>query len=178
MNIQNMPAPDTETPSPLPAEAVKPASPPPKVARAAKAPKAARVDKAAKPAKPEAAPRKKAQASLKPADKPVMPPAPAKKVTKPATPPQGTKPVVEAKPVKKPAKPRPQLVRDSFTMPEGDFGLIAALKARALTAHRAAKKSELLRAGLQALAALDAAALAAALDRLAPVKTGRPKKGR
>jgi len=74
-------------------------------------------------------------------------------------------------------KPRPRLIRDSFTMPEGDFALIAALKSTALGAQRAAKKSELLRAGIRMLATLEAKALAAALDALAPVKTGRPKKG-
>ena len=47
----------------------------------------------------------------------------------------------------------------------------------ALGAQRAAKKSELLRAGLHALATLDAAALVAALNALAPVKVGRPRKG-
>lgn len=62
-------------------------------------------------------------------------------------------------------------------MPEADFALIAKLKTSALGASRAAKKSELLRAGLHALAAMDATALIAALDRLEPVKTGRPKKG-
>lgn len=67
-------------------------------------------------------------------------------------------------------------VRDSFTMPREDFELIDALKARALDVKRVAKKSELLRAGLHALNILEAAALAAALDRLMPVKTGRPKK--
>lgn len=81
-----------------------------------------------------------------------------------------------AKKAPKPPKVRPKLVRDSFTMPESDFGLIETLKARALGASRAAKKSELLRAGLQALAALEAPALVAALDKLEPVKTGRPKK--
>lgn len=75
------------------------------------------------------------------------------------------------------ATPKPVLVRDGFTMPEADFALIAVLKKRALGARREAKKSELLRAGLQALAALDAKALVAALDRLAPVKIGRPRKG-
>jgi hypothetical protein len=80
------------------------------------------------------------------------------------------------KPVKRPHKPRPVLVRDSFTMPEGDFALIAKLKATALGAQRAAKKSELLRAGLQALAGMDAESLVLALDRLEAVKTGRPKK--
>jgi hypothetical protein len=81
-----------------------------------------------------------------------------------------------AKASKKPAKLRPVLVRDSFTMPETDFALLALLKAKALGASRAAKKSELLRAGLQLLTALDTAALVAALDRLEAVKTGRPKK--
>jgi len=80
------------------------------------------------------------------------------------------------------AKPIPiaraKLVRDGFTMPEADYALIAELKHRLHAAHREAKKSELLRAGLQALALLDARELAAALDRLEPVKTGRPPKAK
>lgn len=72
----------------------------------------------------------------------------------------------------KPEKP----VRDSFTMPAADFALVAVLKGRALEAKRPAKKSELLRAGLHALHGLSPAALAKALDALAPVKAGRPKK--
>ncbi len=92
-----------------------------------------------------------------------------------AAPPPSAPAAKKAKPEK---KERPALVRDGFTMPEPDFALIARLKARALQGQRAAKKSELLRAGLHALAALDTAALVAALDRLAPVQTGRPKKGR
>lgn len=77
----------------------------------------------------------------------------------------------------KPAKQRAKMVRDGFTMPAEDFALIAALKERALAARRGAKKSELLRAGLQALMALDGPTLVAALERLAPLKVGRPKKG-
>ncbi|KQW51949.1 MULTISPECIES: hypothetical protein [unclassified Roseateles] len=71
---------------------------------------------------------------------------------------------------------RAKLVRDGFTMPEADYALLAELKQRLHGVKREAKKSELLRAGLQALALLDAKALAAALDRLEPVKTGRPRK--
>lgn len=41
---------------------------------------------------------------------------------------------------------------------------------------RATKKSELLRAGLQALAALSPAQLQAQLGRLTAIKAGRPKK--
>lgn len=77
---------------------------------------------------------------------------------------------------KKAPKQRVRLVRDSFTMPEPDFALIATLKGRAMTAQRDAKKSELLRAGLHALMALDGTALVGALGRLQPLKLGRPKK--
>jgi hypothetical protein len=76
----------------------------------------------------------------------------------------------------KPPKLHRKPVRDSFTMPEADFALIATLKARALAGQRETKKSELLRAGLHALAALSASDLVAALGRLDPVKVGRPKK--
>lgn len=79
--------------------------------------------------------------------------------------------------LRKPSKPRSKPVRDSFTMPGADFALIATLKSRALSACRETKKSELLRAGLHALASMDEATLLAALGRLDPVKTGRPKKG-
>jgi hypothetical protein len=74
------------------------------------------------------------------------------------------------------AKTKGKLVRDSFTMPQQDFGLIAVLKDRALDFKRPAKKSELLRAGLHALQQLTATQLRSALDSLAPLKAGRPKK--
>ncbi len=109
--------------------------------------------------------------------------APAKKASaaaarkKPAAP-RKAAPVAAAKnDDKKAPKLRARLVRDSFTMPESDFALIATLKARALAAKREAKKSELLRAGLHVLMALDSASLLVALGRLQPLKVGRPKKG-
>jgi hypothetical protein len=86
--------------------------------------------------------------------------------------PSVTAPAAAAKPMKK-----PKLVRDGFTMPESDHALIATLKARALKSGRETKKSELLRAGLQALAGLDAKTLIAALARLEPIKIGRPRNG-
>ncbi len=136
------------------------------------------------PAKKTAAPR--ARGLVTPAAPP--PSAPRGLVTPAAPPPSAPRsmakkpsaappPAPAAKKVKA-EKKDPALVRDGFTMPAADFELIARLKARALLGQRAAKKSELLRAGLHALAALDSAALVAALDRLAPVKTGRPKKSR
>lgn len=116
--------------------------------------------------RPVAAPANKlaapAKAAVVRAPKPA--PAPAAKATKPEK-------------AAKPPKLRNKPVRDSFTMPEADFALIATLKARALAAQRETKKSELLRAGLHALAALDTPALVAALGQLEPVKIGRPKKG-
>ncbi len=86
------------------------------------------------------------------------------------------KPAAAHKAAKKSAKLRVKLVRDSFAMPESDFAVIGTLKSTALGARRAVKKSELLRAGLRMLATLDATSLVAAIDRLEPVKTGRPKK--
>jgi len=61
-------------------------------------------------------------------------------------------------------------------MPQTDFALIAVLKERALGFRRPTKKSELLRAGLQALAGLNDVSLHTALNALAPLKPGRPKK--
>jgi hypothetical protein len=75
-------------------------------------------------------------------------------------------------------KERVKLVRDSFTMPREDFDLIDRIKARAIEFKRPAKKSELLRAGLQVLAALQDTQLRAALDSLRPLKSGRPKNKR
>jgi len=78
------------------------------------------------------------------------------------------------KPVK--AK-KPKLVRDSFTMPESEYALIAALKKRCLVAGVSAKKSEILRAAVANLAKLSDASVVSALRRLDVIKTGRPAKG-
>ena len=137
-----------------------------------------------RPATKRAAPRKATPATAAKADaaKPAALPAKRAKPVKPSQPVKAAaaaKSAVSAKVAKvaKPAKVRQKPVRDSFTMPEADFALIAALKVRMLSAKRETKKSELLRAGLHALAALDNAALLAALGKLAPVKVGRPKSG-
>jgi hypothetical protein len=73
-------------------------------------------------------------------------------------------------------KPKQKPVRDGFTMPRHDFALIGTLKERMVAFRRPTRKSELLRAGLHALMALPDARLAAALDGLAPLRPGRPKK--
>jgi hypothetical protein len=132
---------------------------------------------ASKPA-PKSAPKSAPKAAPKVAAKartaaPARQPA-AKPLAKPvkAAAPLG-RPAEAAKPAK---PPKAKLVRDSFTMPQSDFALIAALKDRAIGFKRPTKKSELLRAGLQALAGLNDGALQTALNALAPLKPGRPKK--
>ena len=79
-----------------------------------------------------------------------------------------------AKETKDPKPRKPKLVRDSFTFPQADYALFAALKKRALHAGSEVKKSELLRAGLAMLAALPAGELIAAIARVERIKTGRP----
>lgn len=134
-------------------------------AAAAEPVKAVKTTKAAAPAK---TPKTAVQPSMKPSMK-LAAKAPLKRAPK--------APAKLAEPAPKAAKPRDKLVRDSFTMPQADFVLIDLLKQRALGFKRPTKKSELLRAGLQALAAMPQEALKAALGQLVALKTGRPKKG-
>lgn len=74
-----------------------------------------------------------------------------------------------------PTPAKVKLVRDSFTMPQAEYEQLAALKRRALGLAYQVKKSELLRAGVAALVALDDAALLQALQAVPSIKTGRPK---
>jgi len=69
---------------------------------------------------------------------------------------------------------KPKMIRDSFTIPKTEYVVIDALKERAGKLSRAAKKSELLRAGVKALAAMSDAAFLAALAAVPTIKTGRP----
>lgn len=69
-----------------------------------------------------------------------------------------------------------KVVRDSFTMPQGEYLKIAEIKEAASKAGVPVKKSEVLRAGLKALAAMSPAQLKVALAGLEKIKTGRPKK--
>jgi hypothetical protein len=96
-----------------------------------------------------------------------------------------TKPVKAAKPEKAPKKdkadkadkPRkPKLVRDSFTIPKDEYLVLEALKERAARLGRPTKKSEMLRAGVQALALMPDAAFLARVGAVPAVKTGRPAK--
>lgn len=77
----------------------------------------------------------------------------------------------------KPAKvKKTRLVRDSYAMPETEYAQIAVLKKRLAGLGGEAKKSELLRAGIALLAALNDAELKAVMGRVERIKTGRPAK--
>jgi hypothetical protein len=67
-----------------------------------------------------------------------------------------------------------KLIRDSFTIPESEYDLIAAIKKRCLVKGMAVKKSEVLRAAIITFAALNDAAVTKALKAVEILKTGRP----
>ncbi|MGB8517077.1 MAG: hypothetical protein WCD45_04225 [Gallionella sp.] len=112
----------------------------------------------------------------------------AKSAVKIAKPKAATKPAVKtvikskaadkkAADSKKPKKEaKVKVVRDSFTMPQAEYQKIADIKEACLKAGMHVKKSEVLRAGLQALTALSVPQLKAALGKLDKIATGRPKK--
>ena len=78
----------------------------------------------------------------------------------------------------RPAKAhKPKLVRDSFTIPKEEYAVLDVLKSRALGLEQHVRKSELLRAGIQALNAMGDRAFLKAIDAVPTLKTGRPKKG-
>ncbi|MBS4037541.1 MAG: hypothetical protein KGZ46_05275 [Hydrogenophaga sp.] len=70
---------------------------------------------------------------------------------------------------------KPKLVRDSFTIPKSEYAAIEALKTRAIALGTSVKKSELLRAGLMALVAMNDAAFKAAIAAVPTLKPGRPQ---
>jgi hypothetical protein len=132
------------------------------------------------------------------AEKPVRATAPAKVTVKAPVKAQPkaaskpvAKPVTKVKPVAKPAaKPavkvavvkatkakKPKMVRDSFTFPKDEYAVLDALKLRAAKLGRPAKKTELLRAGVKAIAAMSDVAFLAAMQAVPSLKTGRPAKG-
>ncbi|MDD5295926.1 MAG: hypothetical protein PHU46_03340 [Rhodocyclaceae bacterium] len=152
-------APATDTPSAVAEAPAQEAAAPVATteSKTEKAPKAAKAATAKKPIRHVA---------------PIVAEAPAK----------ASKPAKTVKPAKAEKAPKPEkpakvkLVRDSFTMPESDYGHLALLKQRCLEAGVAAKKSELLRLGLQVLATLPSSDLAQRIEALEKLKTGRPAK--
>ena len=72
-------------------------------------------------------------------------------------------------------KKREKLVRDGFTIPKGEYAALADLKQRAAKLGQAAKKSELLRAGIKLLTELADTRFVSALLAVPTIKTGRPR---
>ena len=155
-------------------------------ARPARTTKASTAVKA--PAK--AAVRARAKAPVKAAVK-----ATPRAVAKPHTPTPPVAPIVSVPPAAPPPKPlaalkpgkpdkserdekakKPKLVRDSFTIPKAEYTALEALKQRAAIAGTGVKKSELLRAGIKSLVAMDDKQFAAAIAAVPAIKTGRPAK--
>ncbi len=140
-----------------------------------------------------AAPKPLAKPPAKPVTKPAAKPvvkAPAKPVAKKVTAKKAVaKPLLSktsanakldksAKAEKLEKARKPKLVRDSFTIPKAEYLVLDDLKQRANKLTRPAKKSELLRAGIKALAALSDAAFLTALVQVPAIKTGRPSSGK
>ncbi len=143
---------------------------------------------ATKKPKPAAAPKPLAPSPSKTSSTKAIAPKPAPVnrplAAKPSTPVTPTPAPTAAKPVAKPklAKAdkikKPKLVRDSFTIPKAEYGVLADLKQRAAKLTSPAKKSELLRAGIKALASMSDGAFVAALKVVPTIKTGRPAKSK
>ena len=101
--------------------------------------------------------------------------APVKPTVKPAA-----KPAAKTFAKDTPAKPlklkKPKMVRDSFTFPKEEYAVLDGLKLRAAKLGSPAKKTELLRAGIKAIAAMQDTAFLGALKSVPSLKTGRPAK--
>ncbi len=91
----------------------------------------------------------------------------------------------QTKAAKAPAKPavdkapkqkKPKLVRDSFTMPQAEYDVLAEVKKSCIAAGFEIKKSELLRIGVALIKQLDSKKIQAAQASLSPLKAGRPSK--
>lgn len=148
------------------------------VAATAKAKPAARKPVVRRPAIKKADDKSESVAAAKAAPKRVTKTAVAGSKVKPvvsAMPPKEAKETKEAR-EKKVSPKKQKLLRDSFTFPENDYALIRELKQRVLLAGREIKKSELLRAGLAALAQMPEAQLLKIVDGVERIKTGRPAK--
>lgn len=86
------------------------------------------------------------------------------------------KPLLKPKAEKLAKVKKPKLVRDSYTIPKAEYTVLDDLKQRAGKLEVSVKKSELLRAGIKALAAMSNAGFLAAVKVVPTIKTGRPTK--
>ena len=133
----------------------------------------------AKPAAKAASPAPAAKTTPKPTSR-IKAAAPTKQTAPKENMESAIKQVVTNLKAGKPAKgdkpKKIKMVRDSFTMPEPDYALLAELKKKCLQAGLHVKKSDLLRAGLLSLSKLTDPLLIKAVAQVEILKTGRPSK--
>lgn len=172
----------TSTPARTEQPTVKVAAKPAAKALTKAAPKAAPTSKI-----PVKAPRKSAtpvtqrkpvKAAAAPVSAPAAPGAPAKAKTRPskATQAKASDKKKSAPPAKAAKDKKVKVVRDSFTLPKTELLQITEMKKRAMALGVEVKKSELIRAGLQALAGMADTAFKKAMANVPTIKTGRPAK--
>lgn len=142
-----------------PAAAKKAASPAPKAPAKAAAKTAVKTAAKAAPKAAKPVGKAAARAARKPAQKPAAKDAP-----------KAAQAALERDKTRK-----PKLVRDSFTMPEEEYAVLALVKKACLKAGFEIKKSELLRVGVALISQIDMATLRSVLASLPQLKTGRPK---
>ena len=71
-----------------------------------------------------------------------------------------------------------KLIRDTFSMPDSDYQLIAEILERSPALAARSTKSEIVRAGLKVLHNMDDDDLGTVLTQVQRLKTGRPAKRR
>ena len=177
MNDASTPA-VPSTPTTTPAQTDKPAAKPAaKAASKAEATSKTAVKAPRKSASP-AAKRKPVKAVAAPVTPTAAPAAPAKAKTSPAQAAQAKAADKKkaAAPTKTAKEKKVKVVRDSFTLPKTELLQITEMKKRAMALGVEVKKSELIRAGLQALAGMADTAFKKAMANVPTIKTGRPAK--
>lgn len=141
--------------------------------------RAAAKNKAAATTASGTAANKPAAAQATPSPQAAPAPVAAKKTAAPSVKKAAVAPAAESKtaaPVEKTKPAKIKMERDSFTIPKDEYAQIAILKKRLEALGKPVKKSELLRAGLKLLAAMNDNALQTAVIAVPIIKTGRPKK--
>lgn len=151
----------------------KPATPAQAIAPAVQAPatvKKAAVKAPSKAVAPKVAAKPVSKVLAKPAAKPV---AKANAIAKPVTK-AAVKPAVKPVAVKPTKVKKPKMIRDSLTMPKLEYAVLDTLKLRGAKLASPVKKTELIRAGIKALAAMSDASFLSAIKAVPSLKTGRP----
>ena len=177
MNDASTPAAPNAT-TPTPARTDQPAAKPAAKAAPKAAPTSKIPVKAPRKSAPPATKHKPVKAAAAPVSAPASPAAPAKARTNPAKAPQAkaSDKKKSAAPAKATKEKKVKVVRDSFTLPKTELLQITEMKKRAMALGVEVKKSELIRAGLQALSGMADAAFKKAMANVPTIKTGRPAK--